>query len=1162
MRKSTRARKAVQQMNLGPTASPRLAAKKELHSQSSDDAAADSKDTELDPFAPPPRLGRQRLQSSLQDRTPPRTLSSFPGSTGTQSASRPKSLPSYSGGVLFEQLNSGGIALKTLADDWLAMLDDPAQRKEDAALVLVNLVLWASRIENDIAPEHFVTESVSQILTELQENIEPTQSKTELPLFDKNRKTRVFRNQYSEFWTMWAASVLPAVDDMELIEQVLLPWLISMSSAGYRPMRYAATLAVLDIVHGCCRACAVMQKDLEKSSRILSAKRTLTAKRTVESASARIADIERIMQMAIDAVFVQRYRDVDPLIREKCVVRVLSWIVAYPDVFLDNAYLRYIGWSLSDKTAAVRLASLTGWKTVCSRAEFRPALANFVTRFKTRLFEVLTRDVDKSCRSLAGQVVDSLLAGSFITLDETAFLDDLIFSGDATVASLKECLSSRIFGSTHAVYRSAVSDSLHKKSEEAVSRGCIERFALFIAPFMNAEPSADANSLILRQLVLNMREPFPFLLDMAASTALITNLIAAQSEADASVDADADSEKISCLLALLHAQVQCVKGQKGTTGWGAEDSTRLFVFVGDFLKFINDNEREIYSKDIFYLFSLLNEVELATWTDMASVQALETLLPILTELFGSIDDLESAKAGLVFFKRARMVPSLRDRVLECFSAGKQRLLQDLLRRIPGNMREALKIKDSAIMTLILPLSQLNLLKSLEIEDTSVLVALLNMTKLVDEFVSIDEAHKTMIWTCAVRLVFHELMWRMMDCRAAPSDAAMADIVTLRDHLADLLSPADYLSDSPTAGDFERLCTCVNVLADLALLFSQTPVAAPIDWPIVLTGEQTEAIVRFVALATRIAAEPLPVREAESFELGRLAKKMYGGMIASVGKLLALNLLPDAHHSALFMTLGFVDDVSDAVVRVVLDRWMGAGRTGWNSQCPVIGAALQESYLMAVASSEYERLVTVSTGSLVKLFNDHLRQTPLTARDDNAMAQMHHAAIDFFQVDCGGRSEFLGRVMSQFSLHVAPKHCETLVGAMKAINHSDAHTRSYIRSLERGVSRGNVAQRLLNKRPNSIMSTPVPLKALRLEAVVEEEEGEEKGKGKGKEVRSFHTPTSVLADDNDDNDDEVEEMDTHTQLAGERLNTYNDSNVGLDQLPSSPPAILRRKVIRY
>lgn len=44
-----------------------------------------------------------------------------------------------------------------------------------------------------------------------------------------------------------------------------------------------------------------------------------------------------------------RYRDVDPEIRMSCIRAIGSWIVSYPSLFLQDLYLKYIGWTLNDK---------------------------------------------------------------------------------------------------------------------------------------------------------------------------------------------------------------------------------------------------------------------------------------------------------------------------------------------------------------------------------------------------------------------------------------------------------------------------------------------------------------------------------------------------------------------------------------------------------------------------------------------------------------------------------------------------------------------------------------------------------------------------------------------------------------------------------------------
>jgi hypothetical protein len=44
-----------------------------------------------------------------------------------------------------------------------------------------------------------------------------------------------------------------------------------------------------------------------------------------------------------------KYRDVDPEIRQACISAMGSWIVSYPSLFLQDLYLKYIGWTLNDK---------------------------------------------------------------------------------------------------------------------------------------------------------------------------------------------------------------------------------------------------------------------------------------------------------------------------------------------------------------------------------------------------------------------------------------------------------------------------------------------------------------------------------------------------------------------------------------------------------------------------------------------------------------------------------------------------------------------------------------------------------------------------------------------------------------------------------------------
>jgi hypothetical protein len=112
-------------------------------------------------------------------------------------------------------------------------------------------------------------------------------------------------------------------------------------------------------------------------------------------------------------------------------------------------------------------------------------------------------------------------------------------------------------------------------------------------------------------------------------------------------------------------------------------------------------------------------------------------------------------------------------------------------------------------------------------------------------------------------------------------------------------------------------------------------------------------------------------------------------------------------------------------------------------------------------------------------------------------------------------------MTHFTVYVAPKHCEELLVGMKAIGFADSFTKAYCRSLEKNLVKGSVAQRLLTKRLNApTPSSPTASKYLKLDSVAEEA------------------------------DEVVEDIDAHTQL---------EDNQGII---SSPPALLKRKVVKY
>ena len=54
-------------------------------------------------------------------------------------------------------------------------------------------------------------------------------------------------------------------------------------------------------------------------------------------------------------VFVHRYRDTQPEIRSICMQEIGLWMRRYPTMFLDDSYLKYVGWTMYDRVRKYRI---------------------------------------------------------------------------------------------------------------------------------------------------------------------------------------------------------------------------------------------------------------------------------------------------------------------------------------------------------------------------------------------------------------------------------------------------------------------------------------------------------------------------------------------------------------------------------------------------------------------------------------------------------------------------------------------------------------------------------------------------------------------------------------------------------------------------------------
>lgn len=139
-------------------------------------------------------------------------------------------------------------------------------------------------------------------------------------------------------------------------------------------------------------------------------------------------------------MFIHRYRDLDPIIRTECISSLGLYFKKYPSHFLNNSYLRYVGWVLSDSATSVRLAAVKSLGIVytlsSSSGEAEHALTSlnhFTERFKPRLLDMAEGDTDISVRVGVLSVLVEIDRAGLLEEEERERLGALVYCEDAKV---------------------------------------------------------------------------------------------------------------------------------------------------------------------------------------------------------------------------------------------------------------------------------------------------------------------------------------------------------------------------------------------------------------------------------------------------------------------------------------------------------------------------------------------------------------------------------------------------------------------------------------------------------------------------------------------------------------------------------------------------------
>lgn len=328
-----------------------------------------------------------------------------------------------------------------MAAEWVSRYNE---HNSNAMADLVNFVLKCTGCtlqvdSNDIED----VDNVTGKLTDLQEEYQ-AQKITDYPLISKARGTAFSRATmtglfHSLIATTHASGLL--YDDLALIENTQV-WVTTMSSSGIRPFRHTATVISLAIATALCNimkdvventATTMRQKEGEQKKKSVNKGRVAALQAKVDENKKKRELVEGWLRDTFDTVFIHRYRDVDAKVRVDCATALGNWIATCPDIFFESQYLRYLGWVLSDSSAATRAEVVKQLLRLYKHKDNVGRLRGFTERFRPRMVEMATRDAEPTIRASAVELLDLIREVGLLEPDDIDVIGKLIFDSEPRV---------------------------------------------------------------------------------------------------------------------------------------------------------------------------------------------------------------------------------------------------------------------------------------------------------------------------------------------------------------------------------------------------------------------------------------------------------------------------------------------------------------------------------------------------------------------------------------------------------------------------------------------------------------------------------------------------------------------------------------------------------
>ncbi|KAG7238025.1 hypothetical protein INR49_031379 [Caranx melampygus] len=397
--------------------------------------------------------------------------------------------------TLFEVVKLGKSAMQSVVDEWI---ESYKQDRDLALLDLINFFIQCSGCKGTVRIEMFRNMQNAEIIRKMTEEFD--EDSGDYPLTMPGPMWKKFRYNFCEFISVLIRQCQYSIIYDEYMMDTVISLLTGLSDSQVRAFRHTSTLAAMKLMTALVNVALNLSIHQDNTQRQYEAERNkIAGKRANEKLELLLQkrkelqenqdEIENMMNSIFKGIFVHRYRDAIAEIRAICIEEIGVWMKMYSDAFLNDSYLKYVGWTLHDRQGEVRLKCLKALQNLYTNRELFPKLELFTNRFKDRIVS-MTLDKEYDVAVEAIRLVTLILQGSEDALsnEDCENVYHLVYSAHRPVA-LHE----------HAAY---LVDSLWESSQELLKDWECMTELLLEEPVQGEEVLSDRQESALIELMV------------------------------------------------------------------------------------------------------------------------------------------------------------------------------------------------------------------------------------------------------------------------------------------------------------------------------------------------------------------------------------------------------------------------------------------------------------------------------------------------------------------------------------------------------------------------------------------------------------------------------------------------------------------------------------